>query len=127
MENEVIRMTANLFHGDEEVVGTMTSGGTESIMMAVKTYRDRARKLKPWIRNPEIIAPASVHVAFDKACKYFDVKLIHAPLKNDFTVDIKAVKKKIGFNTILLVGSAPQYPHGVVDDIKALSDLVLKK
>jgi sphinganine-1-phosphate aldolase len=127
MERDVIRMTANLFNGGEQACGTMTSGGTESIMMAIKSYRDRARKLKPWILKPEIIAPASVHVAFDKACKYFDVKLIHAPLKDDFTVDTKWVKKKMNRNTILLVGSAPQYPHGVIDDIETLGELAQKK
>jgi glutamate/tyrosine decarboxylase-like PLP-dependent enzyme len=80
MESEVIRMTVDLFHGDNAAVGTMTSGGTESIMLAIKSYRDRARKLKPWVRRPEVIVPESVHVAFDKAGKYFDVKIVHAPL-----------------------------------------------
>ncbi len=127
MESEIIRMTVNLHHGNEETVGVMTSGGTESIMMAIKTYRDRARELKPWIKKPEVIVPESVHVAFDKAGKYFDVKIVHAPLRDDFRVDVKAVKKLINRNTILLVGSAPQYPQGVIDPMEELSELALKK
>jgi sphinganine-1-phosphate aldolase len=127
MESEVIRMTVDLFNGNQEVVGTMTSGGTESIMLAIKTYRDRARRLRPGIKKPEIIVPESVHVAFDKACKYFDVKIVHAPLRSDYRVDVRAVKKLINRNTILLVGSAPQYPQGVVDPIEELSELALKK
>ncbi|MBL7664369.1 MAG: aspartate aminotransferase family protein [Bacteriovoracaceae bacterium] len=127
MESDVVRMSVEIFNGDEQCVGTMTSGGTESIMMAVKTYRDRARKLKPWILHPEMIVPDSVHVAFDKAGKYFDVKMIHAPLNSDFRVDTKWVSKKINRNTIAIVGSAPQYPHGVVDDIAALSVVAVKK
>lgn len=125
-ESEVIRMTVDLFHGNQDVVGTMTSGGTESIMMAIKTYRDRARKMRPWIKKPEMIVPESVHVAFDKAGKYFDVKVIHAPLMDDYRVDVKAVKKLINRNTILLVGSAPQYPQGVIDPIEELSELAVK-
>jgi glutamate/tyrosine decarboxylase-like PLP-dependent enzyme len=126
MESDVIRMTVNMLNGNSDCVGTMTSGGTESILLAVKTYRDRARKLKPWIRKPEMIIPESAHVAFDKAGKYFDVKVVHAKLNNDFTVDIKDVKRKINRNTIMLAGSAPQYVQGVVDPIEQLGELALK-
>jgi len=126
-ESEVIRMTASLLNGDDNVVGTMTSGGTESCLLAVKTYRDMARAKRPWIRNPEMIVPESIHVAFEKAAHYFGVKAVHAPLGKDFRVDVKAVKKLINRNTILLVGSAPAYPHGVVDPIEELSNLAIKK
>ena len=74
-ESEVIRMTANMLHGDRDVCGVMTSGGTESCMLSVKTYRDLARAKRPWIRKPEMVVPESIHVAFMKAAEYFDVKL----------------------------------------------------
>lgn len=127
MEADVVRMSATLLNGDDNSVGTMTSGGTESILMAVKTYRDHARKKRPWIRRPEIVVPRTVHVAFDKAGHYFGVKVRHAPVSDDFRADVKAMKKLINRNTILLVGSAPQYPHGVVDPIEELGALALKK
>lgn len=127
MEAEVVRMSANLFHGDAKTVGVMTSGGTESILMAVKAYRDLARKKKPWILRPEIIMPSSAHVAFDKAGHYLGVKIVAAPLKDDLTVDVKAVKRLISRRTIALVGSAPGYPHGVVDPIEELAALARKK
>tara|TARA_B100000609_G_C17219605_1_gene439063 strand:- start:142 stop:1674 length:1533 start_codon:yes stop_codon:yes gene_type:complete len=127
MEAEVVRMSANLFHGDADTVGVMTSGGTESILMAVKAYRDYARKKRPWILRPEIIMPSSAHVAFDKAGHYLGVKIVAAPLKDDLTVDVKAVKKLINRRTIALVGSAPGYPHGVIDPITELGALALKK
>jgi len=126
LETETIGMVAALFHGDENVVGSLTSGGSESILMAVKTYRDEARARKPQIAQPEAIVPISVHAAFEKAAHYFGVKLIHAPLALDYRVDIDAVEQLITPNTILLVGSAPQYPHGVIDPMEALSDLALK-
>ncbi len=91
--------------------------------MAIKAYRDRARKLKPWILKPEIIVPESAHSAIDKGAYYFDVKLRHAPVGPDFRVDLKAVKKMINRNTILIIGSAPQYPQGVVDPIAQLGAL----
>jgi glutamate/tyrosine decarboxylase-like PLP-dependent enzyme len=127
MEAEVVRMSANLFHGDAQTVGVMTSGGTESILMAVKAYRDYARKKRPWILRPEIIMPSSAHVAFDKAGYYLGVKIVPAPLKDDLTVDVKAVKRLINHRTIALVGSAPGYPHGVIDPIVELGELALKK
>lgn len=126
-ETEVVRMTADLLQGDDKVVGTMTAGGTESILMAIKTYRDRARALKQGGKRPNMIVPHSIHVAFDKAAKYFDVEIIKAPLGPDYAVDIAAVKKLINRNTILLVGSAPAYPQGVIDPIRALGQLAIEK
>jgi sphinganine-1-phosphate aldolase len=74
MEREVVRMSCSLMSGDNDSVGTMTSGGTESILMAVKAARELARKKKPWVLKPELVAPESAHVAFEKACKYFGIK-----------------------------------------------------
>ena len=124
-EHEVVRMSAEIFNGKEHVVGTMSSGGTESILLAVKTYRDRAKAKQSFIRKfkPEMIVPESVHVAFNKAAHYFGVKLIKAKLDKNYRVDIKQVKKLINKNTILLVGSAPSYPFGVVDSIEELGEL----
>lgn len=126
LETETLSMAADLFHGDKNVVGSLTSGGSESILMAVKTYRDEARALKPEITQPEMIAPVSCHAAFEKAAHYFGVKMVHAPLADDYRVDVAAVEKLITPNTILLVGSTPQYPHGVIDPIEELSSLALK-
>ncbi len=126
-ENDVVSMTANMLHGDSQTVGVMTSGGTESCLLAVKTYRDLARAKRPWIRHPEMIVPDSIHVAFEKAAEYFGVKAVHAPLGPDFRVNVKAVKRLINRNTVLIVGSAPSYPHGVVDPIEELGRLAQKK
>jgi sphinganine-1-phosphate aldolase len=125
-EHEVVKMSSEIFHGDDHTVGVMTSGGTESLLMAIKTYRDRARRLKPWITKPEIILPETAHVALDKAGHYFDVTIRHAEVGPDYRVSLKSVQKLINRNTILLVGSAPQYPHGVVDPIIELGSLAEK-
>ena len=114
-ETEVLSMASSLFHGDEEVVGSLTSGGSESILMAVKAYRDYAQKTRPHITEPEMIVPTTVHAAFEKASHYFGVKSVHAPVNEHFEVDVKQVEALINDNTILLVGSAPNYqqiwPH----------------
>jgi len=124
-EHEVVRMTAHMLNGDKNVAGTMTAGGTESLLLAVKTYRDRARKLRK-VKNPEMILPTSAHVAFMKAAKYFDVKPVFAPLDDGFRVDVSAVRKLINKNTILLVGSAPNYPFGTIDPIEDLGQLAVQ-
>lgn len=127
MEAEVVQMTATMLNAGAEAVGTMTSGGTESILLAVKACRDRARKRKPWIRNPEIVAPRTLHVAFDKAGHYFGVKMRYAPVKADGTADVDAMRRLMGRNTIALAASAPQYPHGVVDPIEEIGAIALEK
>lgn len=122
-ESEVIAMTAELLGGGSETVGNMTSGGTDSILMAVKTARDRARAEHPEISAPEMIIPSSAHAAFDKAAQYFDVKAVRIPLDSDFRADVSAMGAAITPDTILMVGSAPAYPQGVVDPIKELAAL----
>ncbi|HLL03368.1 MAG TPA: aspartate aminotransferase family protein [Myxococcaceae bacterium] len=122
MECEVVSMAAELFHGDADVVGTMTTGGTESIMMVVKAAREWARHEKG-ISRPEMIVPTTVHPAFEKAAHYFDVEVRHAAVGPDFRVDVGEVERLITPSTALIVGSAPPYPHGVVDPIGELAAL----
>lgn len=126
MECEVVSMAAALLSGDDDVQGTMTSGGTESIMMAIKAAREWGKKEKG-IKRPHVIVPASAHPAFDKAVHYFDVDYDHAPLLPDFRVDVAAMTKLIRPETVLLVGSAPAYPQGVIDDITAIAALAKAK
>lgn len=123
METEVVQMAAKLLNGDDGAVGTMTSGGTESCLLPVVTYRERARARRKLTANPEMIAPESVHVAWEKAAKYFGVKMVHAPLDGNYSADPAAVEGLINKNTILLVASAPSYPHGAVDPIPAIGEI----
>ncbi|MCS6905769.1 MAG: aspartate aminotransferase family protein [Bacteroidia bacterium] len=122
-ETEVIRMTAFLLGGNEETAGTMTSGGTESILMAVKTAREYARAHQPQIKKPEMILPSSAHPAFQKAAHYFDIVPIVVPVTSEYQADVKAIEQKICSQTILLVASAPSYPHGILDPIAEIGKL----
>ena len=126
MEAEVINMTANLYHGGKTACGITTSGGTESILMAILTYRDWARDTKG-IKTPELVAPASAHVAFEKACHYFGIKYV--------TIDVNPktglpamgdIKAAINKNTIALVASCPSFPYGAVDDVRRFANLALR-
>ena len=127
MEVEVVAMACNLLHGDSDTCGTMTSGGTESIMLAVKTYRDRAREMFPHITEPEMVLPISAHPAFEKAGSFLDVKRVYARVDPEtFAVSVQEMESLITRNTIFLVGSAPQYPQGVMDPIEALSEIALR-
>lgn len=123
-EAEVLSMTASLFHG-EEARGNLTSGGTESILMAIKTARDYARAKKN-ITAPELLLPQSAHPAFEKAAHYFGVKPVHIPLGPDFRADVNAARELVTENTVLIVGSAPGYPHGVIDPIADLAALAME-
>jgi len=123
MEAEVVKMVLELFNAPPEAGGTVTSGGTESILMACKSYRDWARDVKG-ITEPEMIAPNSIHAAFDKAAHYFGIKIHYIPVdEKTRRVDVARVKRAINPNTVMLCGSAPNYPDGAIDDITALGKL----
>ncbi|KAJ3416545.1 hypothetical protein HDV05_001282 [Chytridiales sp. JEL 0842] len=126
MEAEVVSMVLRMYNAPSGAVGTITSGGTESLLMAIKTYREMGRALKG-ITEPEMIAPVTIHAAFDKAASYFNIKLVHIPIDSQTgKVDLKKVANAINKNTIMLAGSAPNFPHGIIDDIPALAALAKK-
>jgi len=130
-EAEIVSMTANMLapqalKPEESIRGTVSSGGTESILLAIKTYRDWARE-KKGIKRPEMVVPTTAHVAFDKAAQYFRVKVKKIPVNADFRADVVAAKKAVNRNTIVMVGSAPGFPHGVIDPIEELSELARKR
>jgi sphinganine-1-phosphate aldolase len=120
-ETEIVSMAASLLGGDDNAAGTVTSGGTESLLMTVKTARDWARKNHPEIKYPEMILPISGHPAFEKAAQYFDVKAVRTALSSDSRADVESARKAVTANTILMIGSAPAYPHGVIDPIREMA------
>ncbi|CAH0518350.1 unnamed protein product [Peronospora belbahrii] len=126
-EAEVIAMTAGLVNGGHsEVCGTLSSGGTESIFLATKAHREYYRH-KHGITKPEIIACVTAHAAIDKACDVLGIKLIKVPMDlKTLKVNLNAVRWSISANTILLYSSAPNFPHGMIDDIEALSKIAVQ-
>ena len=128
-EAEIVAMSAAMLGGDrcaDEVCGTLSSGGTESIMLAMKTYRDRARAERG-IRRPEMVVPVTAHAAFDKAAQYFNIKMVRIPVDRHCRADVRAAARAITRRTIVLVGSAPSFPHGMVDPIAEMSELALRR
>ncbi|UCH20013.1 MAG: aspartate aminotransferase family protein [Deltaproteobacteria bacterium] len=133
-ESEIVSMTARMLNGEaakntnlaDEVCGTVTSGGSESILMAMKVYRDNARAEKN-ITAPEIIMPKTAHPAFHKAGEYFGIRMVEVPVElPDFRVDPAAVRKLINANTVAIVGSAGNYPYGLIDPLEDLSNIALE-
>jgi glutamate/tyrosine decarboxylase-like PLP-dependent enzyme len=126
MEKEVVAMTTDLLHGGEDAAGSMTSGGTESILMAVKTARDRARAERG-VSKPQLLAPVSAHPAFAKAASYLGLEHVQIPLGDDLRADVDAAAKLITDQTAIVVGSAPNYPHGMIDPIPELAALAAER
>jgi glutamate/tyrosine decarboxylase-like PLP-dependent enzyme len=132
-EAEIVAMTADMLGAtgasndpDEQVCGVVSSGGTESILLAMKAYRDRARAVRR-VRRPEMIVPSTAHVAFDKAAQYFGIRIVHIPVDHHFRADVEATRAAITKNTIVIVGSAPSFPHGIIDPIEQLSELARQR
>lgn len=124
-EAEIVSMTAHLLgadHTSDPIVGTVTSGGTESILLAMRAYRDRGRAERG-LKRLRVIAPVSAHAAFNKAADYFGLELVRTPVGPDLRADVEAMAAAIDRNTVALVGSAPSFPHGVIDPIPELAAL----
>ena len=119
---DIITIVGDLFHLPDPA-GTVTTGGTESNLLAVLTARERARIERPGVTEPEIVVPRSAHPSFNKAGHLFDVAVRRVPLGDDLRADPEAMEAAITPNTILLVGSAPDYPHGLVDPIADLGEI----
>jgi len=127
MEAEVVRMTASMLHGGPETVGTMTSGGTESVLLSVKTARDRARSRNKRLKKPNLVVPETIHVAFDKAASYFGLEIRYARVRGDMRCDVRDLEGLIDASTVLIAASAPQYPHGVIDPIEEIARIAVRK
>ncbi len=123
METEIKSMALDLLNGDDETVGVITSGGTESIFQAVYTYREWARKNKSQIKAPEMVVPVSIHPAFEKAAHILGIKIIKLPTGEDLRAQPNAFRKAINKNTIFLAASAPSYPNGVMDPIEEIAQI----
>lgn len=121
METEIISSMGKLHHGPDTVCGVVTSGGTESCLLAVKTYRDLARKRG--VRRPEMVLPTTAHVAWGKASEYFGVKIRKLPLDQDLRADASKLLRLLNRNTIMVLGSAPAYPHGTIDPIEHMAEI----
>lgn len=122
-EKEVVAMGLDLLHGGPDARGAMTTGGTESIFLAVKCARDRARARRPATEKPQILMPRSAHPAFDKAAYFLGLEPVRIPLGEDFRADVSAMRAALTPDTAMIVGSAPAFPHGVVDPIPELAAL----
>lgn len=132
-ESEIVSMTAHMLGCEHSgaklgspqgVCGSVTSGGSESILLAMKSYRDRARAERG-ITEPELVLPISAHAAFHKASQYFNITLRLTPLDEHFCAEPAAMEAAINDNTIALVGSACNFPYGTIDPIGDLSSIAL--
>lgn len=127
LEEEVLGMGLDLFHAPEGAAGIMTGGGTESVLLAVKSARDVARARRGGRFAANIVMPVSAHPAFDKAALLMDIEVRRLPVGPDLRADPAAMDAACDADTILLVGSAPSFPYGVVDDIPALGEVAARR
>jgi sphinganine-1-phosphate aldolase len=126
MEEDVIGMALGLLHAPDGATGNMTSGGTESIILATKSCRDAAAAKGIDVRGARIIVPRTAHLAFDKAAHYLGLEIDRVDVTNEFVADADAMRAAIDDRTIMLVGSAPCFPYGLVDPIPELSEIALE-
>jgi glutamate/tyrosine decarboxylase-like PLP-dependent enzyme len=134
LEAEIVAMTASMLHGDsvpqhhpgEHACGVVTFGGTESLINPMLVYRDRGRAEKG-ITEPEVIIPVTAHVALEKGAHMLGIKLLKAPLRDDFKADVDWIRRHVTKNTVAIVGSAPNYAHGLIDPIDELAQIAAER
>lgn len=126
LETEILSIAAGLFHG-ANAVGNLTSGGTESNLLAVKTARDWARAQRPEVQRPVIVAPRTAHPSFSRGAQYFGLEVVRTPVDADWRADVKALRAAVTDDTVLIVGSAPGYTHGVIDPIPELASIAAER
>ena len=126
MEQEIVGFGLSLLHGPDNASGSITSGGTDSITMAVKTARDYARKAKGAAGPLNIVLPRSAHPAFDKAAAIMEIEVRRTPVK-DYLADPDAMAAAADAATVMIVGSAPSFPYGLIDPIAELSELAVAR
>jgi sphinganine-1-phosphate aldolase len=126
MQRDIVAVAADLMHGGEDCGGTMTSGGTESIFMAVKTARDKARAERG-IRRGRIVVPRTAHPAFNKAAHLLDLEEVRMPLGEDLRTRAEDLAPLLTDDTVLAVGGAPAYPFGMVDPIPAMAAIAAER
>lgn len=126
IQAEVVATVGEWLDAGEQGAGFMTSGGTESILLAVKAARERGRS-EFGITQPNVVLPTSAHAAFEKACDYFGVESRRVAVGGDWRADVVAMEAAIDDNTVLLVGSAPQYPQGVIDPIEQIAAIAASR
>src|SRR4051812_795842 len=119
-ERDIVAMTLSLLQGGQHATGSMTTGGTESIFLAVKAARDWGRATRPDVLVPDILAPVTAHPAFNKAAHFLGLTVRRVAVDAGFCADPAAMAAAATRNTIMMVASAPAYPHGVMDPIPAL-------
>ena len=126
MEAEVVDFGLSLLNAPQDASGVITSGGTDSITMALKAARDFARKEKGVTGPLNIVIPRSAHPAFDKASAIMEIEVRRTPLR-EFLADPAAMAVAVDASTVMIVGSAPCFPYGLIDPIAALSELAVSQ
>ena len=121
MQNDVVAHGLAWVHGDDDAAGFMTSGGTESLILTVRAALKRAEREGRDTSRANVVLPASAHAAFEKAADYFGVENRRIPVRSDWRADTDAMLAAIDEDTVLIVGSAPGYPQGVMDDVPPLA------
>ena len=128
LEKDVVGAVADLLRGGDAACGNMTSGGTESIMMGVKVARDWAREHRPEVTRPEIVLPVTAHPAFLKAAHYLNLEVVVTPVDGSgYRADVDAFAAALGPQTILAVGSAPNFSHGTIDPIDVMAPMAAER
>ncbi len=123
LELGLVRACLELMRAPATALGTATTGGTESVMLAVKAARDYARRARPEITRPKMLLPVTAHACFHKAAHYLGVEAVTVDVDASFRASAEDARAKMSRDVILVVGSAPSYAHGVVDPIAELASL----
>ena len=120
MESEIIKMIGSLYNLPASGGGNLTTGGTESTILALKAYKKLKKKYLPFF-TPEVLCTKTVHAAVNKACELLDLNIVYVNLDENNVMDINDLENKISFKTCVIIGSAPCFAYGLMDPLADIS------
>lgn len=122
MESEIIHMVGSLYNLPKEGVGNLTTGGTESTILALRAYK-KIKKKSLYVFKPEVLCTKTVHAAVFKACELLDLNIVYVDLDENYEMDVNDLQSKINFKTCVIIASAPCFPYGLMDPIDKISEV----
>jgi glutamate/tyrosine decarboxylase-like PLP-dependent enzyme len=121
LEGELVAWVLNLFHGNSNAAGVLTSGGSESLFLATAAAFAKFQETNGAGSSCEAVIPETGYPTFEKYSRYLGYSVRRVPVDEAFRADPDAIDAAITDKTFMILGSMSSWAHGACDPIPALA------